>query len=675
MKKKILLVIFALFVTMQVAAQRFEWVRGFAPGENVTTVGAVTDSLGNLYILGSINFNTSWENGSRLLPINPHNYARDIGDVLIAKISPDGDLVWHKVIHGNLTGSEPHDIKPLGDTAFACLVTMPLANQDCYLYYLDTMVHETWDRVSPITETPYPDYPISTHGFDIGTCLALITFDFDGNVLEQHFLNISFLDKYGEDITRVPLPYETPWYHTTDITYPSFAIDGDGNIYLTHTTTTLVSVGPEAPNDYYDVRDGTISAVKFWCDRRVVGVVPADSTLYFSPQLLKFSPHFDTLLNSRYVYQSYTALVGFNTKYPYLRVDKTGDLYMVGTYTPAENTEGIITVDSTRNIQIVISPENRFKEFFVRFDSSLTAKHTISLDDSVLNQNVDFSNRIFMDIAFDDEKDLMFLCGMAGTGHTGDSTNNYLILSCQGVPLDKIINDAFFLAFNLDNDSARLVSYGCVPSKMHQSMISSSAYRERDNIACQNGRVFLQAQCTGGLRLPNNNIVFSSQYTKGLGFCIFDYQGNVLGGDAFYAFGTNHRTGPVAIRDSNLYLINLLTSSATFGDIEVPSRGTYFSCIAKYTDPAFAQPYVAIAPVEAAEGAATVYPNPATDRIRVALPSGEAAAEAYVIDLAGRRRQVPLHGDEVDLGAAPAGLLFLQIFTERHIYNHKIIKL
>lgn len=46
------------------AAQQFEWVRGFASGENVAIVGSVTDSVGNLYILGSINANTCWENGS-----------------------------------------------------------------------------------------------------------------------------------------------------------------------------------------------------------------------------------------------------------------------------------------------------------------------------------------------------------------------------------------------------------------------------------------------------------------------------------------------------------------------------------------------------------------------------------------------------------------------------------
>ena len=195
MKKSILLIVLVLLASAQSFAQHFDWVRGYAPGDNVAIVGSVTDSVGNLYILGSINFNTCWENGSRLLPITPYGYASDDGDMLIAKVSPDGDLVWHKVIHGEWSNSIPYDIKLVGDTAFACLVTMPLASEMGYLYYMDTLVRKGGYGI-------YPDYPMSGLYFSTQTTTALITFDFDGNVLEQHFLYISYLDYNGDDIVR-----------------------------------------------------------------------------------------------------------------------------------------------------------------------------------------------------------------------------------------------------------------------------------------------------------------------------------------------------------------------------------------------------------------------------------------------------------------------------------------
>lgn len=121
--------------------------------------------------------------------------------------------------------------------------------------------------------------------------------------------------------------------------------------------------------------------------------------------------------------------------------------------------------------------------------------------------------------------------------------------------------------------------------------------------------------------------------------------------------------------------MNLLSSGATFGDIQVPSRGSFFACIAKYTDPAFMQPYrpVNINTVDAAP--VTVYPNPATDRVHVTLPDGESVTEAYVVTLSGQRRRAPVGGHTVDLSTVPAGILFLQIVTNNHIYTTKIIKL
>ena len=165
MKKTALFLVSVLLVLGGAAGQngnstgRFEWVRGYAPGDFAYIVGSVTDSVGNLYF----NFASRWEEGELLLPVTPHGQASNNGDVLIAKISPEGEMVWKKVIHGNVFSRIPHDIKAVGDTAFACLVTMPLACDWGYLYYLDTLVNDSytlWDQ-NPTDTLVMPDYPMS----------------------------------------------------------------------------------------------------------------------------------------------------------------------------------------------------------------------------------------------------------------------------------------------------------------------------------------------------------------------------------------------------------------------------------------------------------------------------------------------------------------------------------
>ena len=153
----------------------------------------------------------------------------------------------------------------------------------------------------------------------------------------------------------------------------------------------------------------------------------------------------------------------------------------------------------------------------------------------------------------------------------------------------------------------------------------------------------------------------------------------MIEGIDYHATSPRNNPGPLNLVGSTLYLTCMITSDATFGDISVPSRGEYFACIAKYTDRSFLTPYpyhpapTGVRAVDAAP--VTVYPNPATDRVHVTLPGGESVTEAYVVTLAGVRRPVAFADGRVDLTGVPAGILFLQIVTNNHIYTHKIIKL
>ena len=423
MKKSVLLIVSMWLLSGQIFAQRFEWAKGFASGENVTVVGSVTDSVGNLYILGSINFNTCWENGSRLLPIVPHDNAHDYGDAMIAKISPAGDWVWHKVIHGNYTNSVPYDIKSLGDTAFACLIEMPLATWYYYLYYLDTLINPTWHYGD--TSFLFPDYPMSAQDSYDYAVLALITFDFDGNVLEQHFLQMSYLDYNGDDIRYTHPSITNPLITNARPMHPSFAMDGEGNIYLSRWINDRATGGSVVGE--YSLREGTISAVKFWCDRRMVGVVTLDSSLFSSPQILKFSPHFDTLLEGKCVYQSMH-------KYIYCygtHVEMAGNsLYLLINNSPIPGYPNEIIIDSANGLEFRFDDRTHVtKDIIVKYNTSLETMGMIHVEDSIIDAST-FQGKIFSVIE----------------GIAYDIDSNYLIVSCA--PRKNIGGDTMT---NLDN--------------------------------------------------------------------------------------------------------------------------------------------------------------------------------------------------------------------------------
>ena len=136
--------------------------------------------------------------------------------------------------------------------------------------------------------------------------------------------------------------------------------------------------------------------------------------------------------------------------------------------------------------------------------------------------------------------------------------------------------------------------------------------------------------------------------------------------------------GPIALRDSLLYLSNYLVSDATFGDIRVPEQG-YNACIAKYVDTAFMTPYVytgdtADVRVVVDDGGAWVsYPNPFRQRVHIQvegskLKVGNGEVTAWLTDIQGRREEVRLQPDGpnryvLDLTGRPQASYLLTLVT------------
>ena len=138
----------------------------------------------------------------------------------------------------------------------------------------------------------------------------------------------------------------------------------------------------------------------------------------------------------------------------------------------------------------------------------------------------------------------------------------------------------------------------------------------------------------------------------------------------------NSKPGPIALRDSILYLGMLLCDdNATFGDITLHGDAN-FSAIARYVDTAFMTTYVYVDPpidtsnvsiLVPEEGNSLVaYPNPFHQR--VTIQCDETITAAYITVMMGRREQVRLTAEgtgryTLDLNVHPQAIYLLTVVT------------
>ena len=115
--KRIILLaaLFALSLTSH--AQRFEWAKTIDGYDQSSSdvgnkiAGSMTDSDGNLYICAQ------YSRSASLCGVNLPDRGETI-NMVVAKISPEGEMVWHKEIYGyGTTGGAALGLLPMGDTA------------------------------------------------------------------------------------------------------------------------------------------------------------------------------------------------------------------------------------------------------------------------------------------------------------------------------------------------------------------------------------------------------------------------------------------------------------------------------------------------------------------------------------------------------------------------------
>jgi len=649
------LFIFALFVfsIFVATAQRFEWAKGYTVLDHREEYieSAATDSLGNLYILGRCDASSVWNDTEYITP-SINRPTKDFPlDALIAKISTEGEMVWKKVVFCQYSNADPSDMKKIGDTAIACMINFAPPHNSNYTYYLDTFLFG------------FSDYPIDVSHLNTGEITAFLVFDFDGNIIEQHYLWITYTDADGNDIT-ITYPNDTiPWFGAQSYIDASFDIDLEGNIYVSRRAYDLCSA-----DSICSVENGAIHGMKFWVDRRLVGEYRIEGKRKLDEsQILKFSPHFDTLQVCRYVLEGRVGIPAFTEYESKIRVDQQGNLYYMQMFAILPDTLNILIFDSLSDVSHSWGNENDVVSYLVKFGTDLDAKWIIAFDNTITQVNRLLGMYVW-DFTIDEDSNLVFIYPFSLRSTYRDTVNMFSTLTYHGRILD-LKGGAFFCAFeNVDSNPPPLHSYGEVPSKYAEG--------SKPGGICKNNRVFLQSMYGGGITFPSQTITHGT-YEDGYALTVFDYSGRVIDGIDYgvVSRNVNHYAGPTVLHDSVLYLCTLLSSSAQFGDISFPVYGET-NVIAKYVDTAFMHLYVrpthGISTVSAVEP--RVYPVPATDRLHFDCPAGSVPTAVAAISLSGWRMPLTATASSADVSCLAPGVYLLEITTPKDKYYTKFIK-
>lgn len=669
------IIVAALMLTFPVQAQHFDWVRTYtAPdisSDSPTNriIGSCVDSAGNFYFIGEFSPQASLC-GVNLIPHNiitvPITRA-----VVIAKLSPQGDLLWHKAIYSSLYHLAANGLSQMGDTAFMVMATVFLPYDRGYgqynnLYYLDTLL------------TGNDDYLVSTDSICDLRVNAFITFGNDGTVLEQHFLCTGWKDSTGVLLT--PRFVGELYYmesvldkmHVLPLSEKTFNVDNEGNIYVVRQATDYVSVLCDTCDDgarYWSITDGTIGTVKVMVDGvRSLDYHPDRRSALWNYQIMKFSPHFDSLLSAVYVFDSTDYYTGFpDIIVRDFNVDNQGNVYI--------NMSGNNIPDSlivpANDTHLVVDVSSLVSFWMIKYNADIQATDIVQM--SYIGDSSEGVAFIVLGCFIDEETNTIFLPGQVHwsswlsveAGLYNDDT------------LDLINSGAFWIRLNKEN--LDLLSYGQV-SPGENGMIHNII------LSAQNNRVFSQIIFNATIIFSDTIIDIPSTLDDNA-FVIWDYEGHELYAINYHCYGRNHLVSKPMIVDSIVYLSGTLYAAASFDTITTQTMGHSYAYIAKYVDTAFMTPYTPrdtthTEPVDTGDvsimvvpevGAFTVYPNPFRQRVNITVENAElktvnGTARAILTDVMGRSEEVLLtpqgNGNYIlDLTARPQASYILTLTT------------
>lgn len=710
MRNQVLFLLILLYYPLCSRAQNFDWIQtytgsdvsGFCNAINKT----VNDSDGNVYFLGRCAFDASID-GQRFLPMTPYGNGCWTRCTLIGKISKNGELEWSKIIHSN------HDASHTGGGAInICNDSLihictpvwvpntypqewPMEGRN-YLYYMDTLMRYFYKGDSIVHNGNYL-YDYARFNM-LSPITSYTTFDNSGNIKDEYWLLVSLLDTNG-------VPHKLPAIYGEDASNMNQAcelmregvscVDNDGNIIVVRSLSEYYfkydSLLKRSVN--CNITDANISAQRIYVNGKRYFDVPLPdirpSAGRCNYQILKFSPHFEELLASQFLFEptlEHLDTINEVVRIRGLECDGHNNIYLLGSSNSCRQfqnsgDEANLTIGGSDSLSLTFRCFDQCRGFLIKYDSLLNPLYLKQLDRVTDDQPSfdDYYGDIMPLFGFDEE-DKMFLLVSAFAKY--DTVNTHYYYDTTEI---KARN---YSLIRINPDDGKLISKS--QETKGEYITTGVSLADKNGIVAINNRVIMQIEYRWWLDFAGERYEKAEAFEWGMGFAVWDYDGNEL---CFVDYGTNggssNATSSVCLVDSVLYLTGMLASGgARFGDVTVPNSGSSQSFIARYVDTAFMHPYVRPGGqqdiqlvVRGGEPVVTVYPNPCAQRVTVDWDGDEPPVVATVTDIGGRTYSVALAATgagryAIDFASLPAANYLLTLTTPSgHRVTTRLMKL
>ena len=714
--KKILLIIIVILLSFSSFSQgTFQWAKSYAGSDETVDITSnriyysELDSQGNTYILGNFRGDVAFD-GERIFDLAFGVYS---GSLLIAKLNPNGELLWKKVIRHSFYQTSPNYMKLVGDSSLFVMSQMELAYNNSKLWYIDTLIEVGFYDTLPTYPFPYYDIINGTTYFGN----VFMEFDLNGNVKNQHFLQVQHLDSNKNII----LPPSFVDFASTETVSP-FHIDNSGNIYM---YSRLYKLYPPVLND-------TITEYPISESFRLIidGARTIDFGMKYNEnaKLFKFTPNFGELVWSKDIMEDSVGIGEDCTivdnwgirpyeKYPIfitgMEADSEGDLYVCGYI--EHNRDMNTCPDTLHSRTIFVDTTNR--EHRIEIDAGALAIGFIIKYDTA--GNVQWVNQMrgytqfaghsqglpmgfqtkYQNLAIKEEDNSLFVFADIYAGGTSDS-NTYLMFNDTLNYRTKGGNVAF-LKYNKNN--GHYISHGVT------NHIIDSLYPWVYGTA---GTGLFYGFGTDQFIVQNNQVLSLILYQRNIiGFDTIIYPLNSGFSGAGVAlmrwredgglielldFPTNsngiNKLVPGGVKMGNngdIVLYGCVENEISFGPFAVGqgSAGDSRAFIAKYSDPSFNQPYegevyfydsLSIDNVSISrENNLTLYPNPTKDIVNI-ISTNERINSYTLYNMGGqiiiKSEKVKVKSEKINLSNLPKGVYVIKVITDKNSYTRKIVR-
>ncbi len=660
MKRQIslFLTILVTFFTLRTASAQGEWKWANywsgtdGNGYSNRTVQAAFDEDGNIYVFGEIGGQPTL-NG-QTLQFTSHPYAFNISKLssILAKFDTLGNMLWYKIVKSSeQVHCLPHWMEVKDNKVYISgnmsldYVDYSATVNNVWLYYFDTLITGPQVHEIPVEQRRPP--------YKTGRYTYFATFDLDGNLLDNHFV---------ETRTRIYSDGSRGEYGlVANYILAPFHVDREGNTYV---FTNIQYAG--SVNDPYTI------IVDSDTNRTYDVYLPGDvAPSYGYPldngMMYKFSPDWELLYarpmvdHTEGIATSHELAQDSINPHYYIHIgglsfDEDDNMYFTG-YLELGLSGGFgdtlhqypvhIYWDSTHYCSMLDVTSARAMGFVVKYDTGGTVQwcnQTFTRGDNQFSAYAGFTGVKVYDGS-------VYVNGQGGVIH--EEQNGLVYFDDESHPLQRYqqsrSNQTFFVRY--DAQTGNYLNQGVAPCI--DAMCGSFLTVINNRVFAYADPLYVQKIC----QWTNNG-----EFIDAIDFNTYeDKYPSVLANDQGRLIFHSRVTGPAAFSNSVSANCPGGRSSAVF---------------ALYYDPSFAEPYVGIPDYEETLSNVRIWPNP-TNNILSVESDNVPIDYITIMDLGGRiivKEKVGGSSVAVNTARLPAGTYLIETVCRGRVSVEKFVK-